>query len=143
MKQHGFIALMSVIIISAVLLGAAATASTAGFFARFNELNAEYKKTASGLAESCINTALLNLAQNYTYTLATPVDVSFDTGICTIQSIGDIGTPSGTARTVVITATAGYQGAFSTVEAGATVANPASASPAVYPITINSWREIN
>ncbi|MGC9602181.1 MAG: hypothetical protein ABSE76_00340 [Minisyncoccia bacterium] len=144
MKKRGFIALMSVIILSAVLLGMAATASTAGFFARFSALDKEYKKSALGLADSCANVALLTLAQNYAYTPTLPVVVSLDSDTCTIQSITNLGAPSASSRTVLITATASYREAFSAVEVNATAANPASsASPVAYPIIINSWREIN
>ncbi len=131
---------MSVIILSAVLLGMAATASTAGFFARFSALDREYKKSADALADSCANVALLNLAQNYAYAPTTPVVVSLGTGTCTIQSITDLGTPSASSRTVLITAAAQYRQAFSAVEVNATVANPGFSS--LYPITINSWREV-
>jgi hypothetical protein len=143
MKKQGFIALMSVIILSAVLLGMAATAGTAGFFARFSALDREYKKSALGFADSCANVALLNLAQNYAYAPALPLVVPLDTGACTIESITNLVTPSASSRTVLITTAAKYQEAFSTVEVNATVANPATASVATYPITINSWREIN
>lgn len=141
-QSRGFIALMSVIILSAVLLGMAATANTAGFFARFNLLDREYKKTALGLADSCANIALLNLAQNYSYTLAAPSTVPLDSNTCTIQSVVNLGAPSTSSRTVLITTEAHNGQAFSTVEVNATVANPASA-PATNPIIINAWREIN
>lgn len=143
MKKRGFIALMSVIILSAVLLGMAATASMAGFFARFSALDREYKKSALGLADSCANVALLNLAQNYAYAPALPAIVQLDTGTCTIQSINTLGAPSASSRTVLIATSAKYQETFSTVEVNATVLNPASASPATDPITVNSWRETN
>jgi hypothetical protein len=143
MKKRGFIALMSVIILSAVLLGMAATASTAGFFARFSVLDKEYKKTALGLADSCANVALLNLAQNYAYAPVLPLTVQLDTGTCTIHSITTIGTLSASSRTVLIITSAKYQEAFSTVEVNATIANPANTSVAIYPITNNSWRETN
>jgi hypothetical protein len=151
-KPRGFIALMSVIILSAMLLGLVSTANTAGFFARFNALNAEYKQVAFGLAESCANVALLSLAQNYAYdpTLnaayvpSQGLLVSLDADSCYIQSITDVGAGSPNFRTVLITTTAGYQGSFSTVEVEATVVNPSN--PGSNPpsaITINFWQEVN
>ncbi len=131
---------MSVIILSAVLLGLVSTANTAGFFARFNALNAEYKRVAFGLAESCANIALLSLAQNYAYDPANSAYISADS--CTIQSITNAGGNSPNSRTVLITTSASYQGAFSTVEVNATVANPASGFSGSA-ITINSWQEVN
>jgi len=62
--QEGYIALMSAIIISAVLVGISVSISTTGFFVRFNVLDAEYKLRSAALAESCVNVALLRLAQN-------------------------------------------------------------------------------
>ena len=143
MKKRGFIALMSVIILSAVLLGMAATASTAGFFARFSALDREYKKSADALANSCANVALLNLAQNYAYAPTLPVTVSLDIGTCTIQSVTTLGTPQASSRTVLVTTSASYKQAFSTIEVQATITNPTNASLAAYPIKINVWRETN
>lgn len=138
-KNRGFIALITVIIISVVLLGLVSASNTAGYFNRFNGLGREYKRTAFGLAESCINKALLTLAQNYTYAPQGSVTAQLGSNSCTVTSITDTATTA-TSRTVVIVANASYQSAFSTVEVKATIANPsvASSAPAV---TINSWQE--
>jgi len=146
---------MSVIILSAILLGLVSAANTAGFFARFNALNAEYKRAALGLAESCTNIALLNLAQNYAYTPALNSAYVPGQGLlfslgqdsCYLTSITDLGAGSPNSRTVLITTSANYQGAFSTVEAEATVANPSGnymgQSYGGQAIIINSWQEVN
>ena len=63
-RSSGFIALMSVLIISITLLGISFTRSNNGFFSRFGVLDSEYKKIGLGLAESCTNVALLKIAQN-------------------------------------------------------------------------------
>ena len=63
----GFIALISAIIISAVLLVVTVTLSYSSFFARYNLLDSEYKDRSSALAEGCVDAALLKLANDPNY----------------------------------------------------------------------------
>ncbi len=63
----GFIALFSVIIISAALMLVAVSLSFSGFYARFNILDSELKAQANALADACVDVALLNLAGNSTF----------------------------------------------------------------------------
>lgn len=65
--QKGFIALMSVIIIGAVMTVMMFTLGTSGFFARFDTLGAENKAASQALAEGCIAAATLKLAQDAAY----------------------------------------------------------------------------
>ena len=65
--NHGFIALISVIIISAILIIMAASLSLNGFYGRFNILDSEFKERSSSIAESCVDTALLELANDPAY----------------------------------------------------------------------------
>jgi type II secretory pathway component PulK len=67
-NQKGFIALISVVIISFVLLLVATTLSTKGFYARFNILDSESKERSNALADACIETARLKLANDTSYT---------------------------------------------------------------------------
>ncbi len=60
--QSGFIALMSAVVISAILVGLISTVGVASFFARFDSLGLENKRAALALAESCVNVALLAIA---------------------------------------------------------------------------------
>lgn len=62
MRNQGYIALMSAIIISVVLLGLAFTLSLRGFFGRFNVLETEQKEMGLGVAEGCAERAILKLA---------------------------------------------------------------------------------
>lgn len=64
MQPRGFIALMSVIIISAVLLLVVTTSSFTGFYSRFNMLDAELKARSAAAADACADTQLLKAAQN-------------------------------------------------------------------------------
>lgn len=79
---NGFIALMSVVIISAILLTLVFTLGVSSFFNRFDALDAENKRVSLGLAEACVNVAMINLAQDSTYSLATG-------GPGTCVSVGD------------------------------------------------------
>lgn len=66
-NQEGFIALISVIIIFAILLVLAALIAQSSFFTRFNVLDYENKKVSASLAEACVETALVNLAKDINY----------------------------------------------------------------------------
>jgi uncharacterized membrane protein YdfJ with MMPL/SSD domain len=65
--SRGFIALISVIIISLVLLIMAVSASTSSFTTRFDILHAEYKERGIALADSCVSQVLLRLAYDPAY----------------------------------------------------------------------------
>ncbi len=61
-SQRGFVALMSAIIISALVLVLMAGSGFASFYARYDALGLENKREAQALAESCVNVAILALA---------------------------------------------------------------------------------
>jgi len=79
----GFLALMSAIIISAILLLIATSVSNISFYGRSNILDAELKEKSFALAEACVDVAILNLLQGINYT----GDVAVGSDKCTIQSI--------------------------------------------------------
>jgi len=81
-KQRGFIALMSAIVISVLLLAITLSLGFSGFFTRFNILDSESKERSSALAEACGDTAILNLAQG----LTTLGSVVVGAGSCNIIS---------------------------------------------------------
>lgn len=62
-RGEGYIALISAIIISVLLLIITFSVSFSSFFARFNILDSEFKKVSSGLAEACVDTAILEIAK--------------------------------------------------------------------------------
>ena len=84
--MRGFIALLSVIIVSIILLGLALSGSTVAFYARFNALDQESYAEAQSLARSCADTAVLQLVQNYNYNVSN-VPVYYGADSCTIHSI--------------------------------------------------------
>lgn len=84
-SQRGYIALISVIIISAVLIIITFATSFGAFFARFNSLDGEFKKQSAALAEGCIDTALLQLARDPNNTATETFTIG--AGVCSIVSI--------------------------------------------------------
>ena len=58
-NQKGYIALMSAVIISILLLAIALSLGFSGFFARFNILDSQSKEKSAALAEGCIDVAIL------------------------------------------------------------------------------------
>jgi len=83
----GFMALMSAIIISVILLLIAVSLSTTSFYGRTNILDFELKEKSSALAEACADTAILRLAldPNYPFPVNDPINVGEND--CIIQSV--------------------------------------------------------
>lgn len=63
-NNRGFIALMSVIVMSAVLLMVALSTGLVSFYSRFNMLDSELKERSVSAADACADVALVQLAQN-------------------------------------------------------------------------------
>jgi len=83
-NQRGFIALISVIVITLVLLGTTASLATKGFLDRFNILEGEAKEISAGLAAACVESAQIKVARDSTYTGGETLNV--DENTCTIVS---------------------------------------------------------
>ena len=125
--NEGYIALISVIIISVLLLTITFSLSLSGFFSRFNILDTEFKKRSVALAEACGDTALLKLAASSS--ISTPLTVPVGSDNCTISSV-QFDTPS-IGKTTVKTQ-AKYQNIFTNL---AIIVNTANTS-------VISWEEI-
>lgn len=67
-SDSGFIALITAILLGAILMTVALSISTTGFFTRGQLLDAEYKERSRSLAEACVDVALLKLTANPLYT---------------------------------------------------------------------------
>lgn len=65
--SRGFIALISMILISVVLLLTVVTSNFSNYVARYNIFDSELKEVSTSLAEACANTAILKLAVDNTY----------------------------------------------------------------------------
>jgi hypothetical protein len=130
MKQHfnksgGYIALLSAIIISAMLLVLSVSLSQGGYFMRFNTLNTEYKKISMGLAESCINAALLRIAHDYSYILPSSDEtVAVGSETCEIVSISHGVETVGHQKDIIVVVRSEYQGAWSNLKVKVNVGNP-------------------
>lgn len=124
-QPRGFVALMSVVIISAILLLYVFGLGASGFLARFDALDSENQRIARSLAESCVQAALLKVAQNNSYAPAASGDsVTVSDGSCKICP--------GTNSTTIVTR-ALYKGAFSNIRATVTFTNGT--------YVVNSWSE--
>jgi len=90
-NNKGFIALISVVIISFVLLLVATTLGLKGFFSRFNILDSESKAKSSELANGCIETARLKLVNNNSYIgISNSIPIGTDTCGYKVESGGII-----------------------------------------------------
>ena len=78
-KNKGFVALMSSIIISVILLLLATNLSFTGFYSRFNILDSEMKERSSAIADACIDIAILKFFQGTPYSVDTNVTVGENT----------------------------------------------------------------
>ncbi|HEY9585493.1 MAG TPA: hypothetical protein VJJ02_02790 [Candidatus Paceibacterota bacterium] len=126
--QQGFIALMSSIIISIILMTMVLTVSTSSFYARFDALGGENKRESLGLAEGCMNLALLRLAEN-----PSAPDWSVFDGDCVVNPPAP--PSSGYPKTFDITITAKHFDAFSNIRAEITMQDPES-------LAVSAWEEI-
>jgi hypothetical protein len=89
MNQSGYIALISAIIISILIMGIALTLSLTGFFNRSNLLDSEFKEMSSSLSEACVSTALFKIAQNESYAGNESVVIgSYNCSILPLESAG-------------------------------------------------------
>lgn len=145
--QSGFIALVSTIIISGVLMMLVFSSSTSSFFARFDIQNGEFRKMSLNLSESCVNVALLKIAQNYNY--LPPVGgetVSVAENYCKIQSViyetEDLLTHK---KLATITTSAHFpdiNGSYSTSKVLISVQNPLYLPINSEAVLIKSWYDI-
>ncbi len=155
-RPRGFIALISAILISTILLSVAATLDQGVFFARFDGLNSEYQEIAQQLARACINTAMLKIRDDYDYTV--PFDTGYDSlrgGVviplgtlydmpvdCVLQAPTTTPAENNHLRLFGVQATAHFNRAFSTQRAVVTVYNPHYPQGMVPVISVSNWREV-
>lgn len=101
-NNSGFMALISAIIISVILLLIASSLNLTSFYNRSDILDSELKEKSSTLAEACVDAAILKLAQNKNYELiTTDHDISIGTDHCNIFSLSP--NPPRTGNITIIT----------------------------------------
>jgi hypothetical protein len=87
-KKAGFIALISAILISAILLELSITSSEILFSTRSNSLQNEFKLESKELADSCIYIAIQKIYHDYSYTVPIDGEISqVENEYCTITEI--------------------------------------------------------
>ncbi len=135
--ERGFIALISTLIITAVLMMALSATSTSSFFARFDALGSEFKRVSLGLSESCLNIALLKIAQNFCYDPIDDLDYVSGKGVkvnvgpdeCYISSVTydtlDCNAGKRVATIKTVAQYPGENGSWSANKIVATIQNPA------------------
>ena len=123
-RDRGFIALISILVISAVLLVLLFTLETASFFTRFEALEAENKRESLSLAEACVNVARLQFARRDYTQKSVQVDVSDTAKVCKICEI----TASGSIKTRAV-----YKGTYTNL---VIVIDPNS------PQSLRLWNEV-
>lgn len=123
--KSGFVALMSVIIISAILLILAVTLSSSSIFERYDILSSEMKEKSLSNAEACIDEALLILANDETHTSTTTTTLTSNDN-CTIGPIPGAGNPR------IFYVTSNRNGYTTNIK---TSVNPLT-------ISVNYWEEI-
>lgn len=117
--ERGFIALISTVVISAILIILMAEVGMASFFARFDAVGNESKRIALARAESCVNVGLLALATSTDpahYTASDQIvtvdsDARGNPETCTVKTI------THTGSTATISAYASFNNSYSTVSA--------------------------
>ncbi len=136
-KNGGYIALISTIIISAILIGLTAMVSQSSFFSRFDSLNGEYKRISKGMAESCVNLALLEIAKSPNMDSVT--NTSGGSVDCKYSIDNSLPYDSEHKKIVNIIGTANYNGAFSKIEANFTVYDPQYSPPSKIVVRVYSY----
>src|SRR3989344_7848178 len=62
-NSGGYIALITVLLMSFVLLTVSVTVGASGFLGRFSQLDYENKRVRAGLAEACVDVAILEITK--------------------------------------------------------------------------------
>ncbi|MCX6703689.1 MAG: hypothetical protein NTV02_03310 [Candidatus Zambryskibacteria bacterium] len=125
-QQKGFIALISSIILSLILLGLTLQVSSGNFSARANALSAEFKSISVALARSCSQAALLRLSLEYWYVPNEGGDsVNIEENTCIIKEINhEIENPSTHTKKVTVITQSSYRGAFTLLYTEVLMTNP-------------------
>ncbi len=120
--NQGFIALMSVIIISTILLVLIVAGSLVGWYSRFNILDAESKERSSALADACVDQLLLEISFDPSYPTSQKT-VALGSDTCTIA-------PQNGAGKYPVQAT--FNGAYTNLLVGVDPDGP----------SVTSWQEV-
>jgi hypothetical protein len=144
-SNRGFVALISAVIIAALLVGLCFSVSSSEFTARIGILNSGLHKTSVYLADSCADTALYDISQNFSYAVPlTGQIMAVGNNSCTIASIVYGQENMVTHQKIVTVQTsAEYRGVGAHEEIVANVQDPnfVKSNIETRDITIVSWTE--
>ncbi len=125
-KQNGFVALVSAIVISALLIIIAASLGYTNFFTRFNILDGENKETSLGLAEACAEIARVEIANSSGFSVPSGGKTyTFGGNTCKILSV---------SGSYTVQSQGVYQNSYSTIEA---IYNRTGSD-----VTVTGWKEV-
>lgn len=131
-NQSGYVALVSVMIMSAVLLLLSVAVSGTSVLGRLNVLTYQYKEASRGLADGCVDAALLRLINNSGYSPSNE-SVSVGTQSCTIVSV----TPSGGQKVIQV------QGIYPATANGRSYTNlQVRVTVSTGSLVVHSWEEV-
>lgn len=128
-------ALISAIIIGAILVAATFALGFSSFISRANILDIEFKEKSIGLAEACVDTAIILLQSDWGYVpVASPGDlVPVGSNECYIQSVAS----AGSIRTIRV------QAKYPPSVAKSSYTNlEVVVSKLADEVVVNSWKEI-
>lgn len=135
-SQAGFVALISTIIIGAILVIVVFALSFGAFVNRFNVLDVEFKEKSIGLAEACVDAAIILLQGNSGYVPPPPpgqlVTVQPDT--CYIWSVSPAASWPKTIKVQAKYPNSGAKIAYTNLEV--VVSKPGNE------VVVDSWKEI-
>lgn len=96
-SRGGYIALISVIVLTAIILVIVFTLGLGSFYGRMDILGSDFKEQSQALSEACLETARLNMLSDPEY--AGNENVTVGSSTCFIGAI----TSSGTAHKLILT----------------------------------------
>lgn len=84
-RDGGFVALITAVLLTVLLLVAVSALNENGFFVRTEVLDSEYKSASYGLAEACVSSAILSLAKDPAYAGSETISIASDS--CDLDAI--------------------------------------------------------
>jgi hypothetical protein len=101
--ERGFVALISIIMLSVVLLASTLSLAQFGLVNRYFILDLENKSVSERLAEACVHVARIQIYNNPDYEPSTPITIAIGGSACTISMVD----PGVDESTIEATATMG------------------------------------
>lgn len=104
-EENGFVALITVLVMSAVLLVSVVSLAQYGLSTRFSLLDLENKSKSESLANACVSVARIAVVNDPSFTTSNK-SVAIGTETCIIESVA-LNTPSSGTSRIKLRGTAG------------------------------------